>query len=426
MKYLNIITYFLSLIVALLLIFILAVDQDLFKLKQKIYKTYPNIELRKFVFKKNSIMHHFNNDYNIKFLPKTQFENIKLNKKKIIFDKNYYEKLKNKETISYKRYGTFFIDSFDTQLVITDYLGSIYVIDNFENVINQSDDLNPKKLQNNLSPDRVFDSLIFNSKIYVSYSINQNDCNKIVIDFADLQQKNLKFKNFFKSDECNDQATPGKMQVYENESNLGLIFSISEGSYNKPGKNIQKKDSIFGKILFIPFKDPSTYLIFSMGHRVIQGLYSDKEIIISTEHGPRGGDEINKIVKNGNYGWPIASFGERYDFKYGENKIGYKKNHLKENFIDPIFSFIEGIGISEIIRLPKEFSMYYDDHFVLASLNGNNLYFIRFNHNYEKILTLEKVFIGSRIRDLEYFKRTNTILLALEEIGEIGIISNTN
>ena len=29
---------------------------------------------------------------------------------------------------------------------------------------------------------------------------------------------------------------------------------------------------------------------------------------------------------------------------------------------------------------------------------------------------LEKVFIGSRIRDLEYFKRTNTILLALEEI----------
>ena len=86
MKYLNIITYFLSLIIALLLIFILAVDQDLFKLKQKIYKTYPNIELRKFVFKKNSIMHHFNNDYNIKFLPKTQFENIKLNKKKIIFD----------------------------------------------------------------------------------------------------------------------------------------------------------------------------------------------------------------------------------------------------------------------------------------------------------------------------------------------------
>ena len=34
-----------------------------------------------------------------------------------------------------------------------------------------------------------------------------------------------------------------------------------------------------------------------MGHRVIQGLNINNDIIISTEHGPRGGDEINKILK---------------------------------------------------------------------------------------------------------------------------------
>ena len=35
-------------------------------------------------------------------------------------------------------------------------------------------------------------------------------------------------------------------------------------------------------------------------------------MILSTEHGPRGGDEINKIVFGGNYGWPISSYGEPY------------------------------------------------------------------------------------------------------------------
>ena len=48
-------------------------------------------------------------------------------------------------------------------------------------------------------------------------------------------------------------------------------------------------------------------------------------IVISTEHGPRGGDEINKILSNKNYGWPIASLGERYDFKYENNNLTYKK-----------------------------------------------------------------------------------------------------
>ena len=41
-----------------------------------------------------------------------------------------------------------------------------------------------------------------------------------------------------------------------------------------------------------------------------------KNLILSTEHGPMGGDEINKIKitekKIINYGWPIASYGEHY------------------------------------------------------------------------------------------------------------------
>ena len=36
--------------------------------------------------------------------------------------------------------------------------------------------------------------------------------------------------------------------------------------------------------------------LFSKGHRNPQGLLFNKDVILSTEHGPRGGDEINKFI----------------------------------------------------------------------------------------------------------------------------------
>ena len=57
----------------------------------------------------------------------------------------------------------------------------------------------------------------------------------------------------------------------------------------------------------------------SMGHRNPQGLsyVKDLNLIINSEHGPKGGDEINfnylnKTSKIKNFGWPIASYGEPY------------------------------------------------------------------------------------------------------------------
>ena len=144
--------------------------------------------------------------------------------------------------------------------------------------------------------------------------------------------------------------------------------------------------------------------------------------IIATEHGPRGGDEINKIIKNKNYGWPIVSLGERYDFQYNNSSLSYKKNHNLNKYEEPLFSFIPSIGISEIINLPKSFSIFYDSHYVLASLNGKSIYFIRFDEQINKILSLEKIFIGQRVRDLKYYKKSESIFLALEDEGEIGIL----
>ena len=56
--------------------------------------------------------------------------------------------------------------------------------------------------------------------------------------------------------------------------------------------------------------------IFSYGHRNIQGMtvHPETGVVWTSEHGPRGGDEININNKPGaNYGWPVITYGINYD-----------------------------------------------------------------------------------------------------------------
>ena len=54
--------------------------------------------------------------------------------------------------------------------------------------------------------------------------------------------------------------------------------------------------------------------IYSYGHRNPQGLAIHPQTgdIWSTEHGPQGGDELNRILPGLNYGWPVVGYGVNY------------------------------------------------------------------------------------------------------------------
>ena len=65
------------------------------------------------------------------------------------------------------------------------------------------------------------------------------------------------------------------------------------------------------------------------------------------------------------------------------------------------------------------------DHALVTSLNGRSIYRVSFqDDSYEKILYLEKIYIGERIRDIKYVEKLNVIIIALETTGNIGILKN--
>ena len=85
----------------------------------------------------------------------------------------------------------------------------------------------------------------------------------------------------------------------------------------------QDKKSLLGKIIEIDL-NTNNYELVSYGHRNPQGLYYHEEenIVINSEHGPKGGDEINfnnlNLEEDKNFGWPKVSYGEAYP---GEEKL---------------------------------------------------------------------------------------------------------
>ena len=276
----------------------------------------------------------------------------------------------------------------------------------------------------------VKDLLVVNNNIYVSFTNEQkNNCWNTSVIVAKLNFEYLKFSNFFEPKYCvksknnydkefNAHQSGGKLFKYDDDN---IILTMGDYRLRKLAQDI---NSTFGKILKLNSKSKK-YEILSLGHRNPQGLYYnlDKDYIISTEHGPHGGDEINlnlntKIVKN--FGWAISSYGEHYGGKDShENKNKYKKyplhkSHKDYNFIEPIKYFVPSIGISQLVQIKQ-------NKFLLSSLKDESIYTFALNEKNE-LTEFKRIEIGERIRDMVYDSEKKEVVLFLENTASIGIL----
>ena len=182
----------------------------------------------------------------------------------------------------------------------------------------------------------------------------------------------------------------------------------------------QDLKSPYGKILRFKktivengyIKSTPNFSIYSMGHRNPQGMLNFDGRIISVEHGPRGGDEINIIKHGKNYGWPVNSFGSHYD-----EPRAYSISNTGDSFELPIFSFIPSIGISSVVRCPEGLSKRYEplSCILVGSLRGNAIFIALIdNQSFNRVLSIEKIPVGMRVREILSDYKRNKILFTVD------------
>ena len=74
--------------------------------------------------------------------------------------------------------------------------------------------------------------------------------------------------------------------------------------------------------------------------------------------------------------------------------------------------------LSDYLRLKKI------NNYLVTSLNGKSIYRVEIDDQFNKVLFVEKIYIGERIRDIKYSKILNSFILALEDSGSLGLLSS--
>ena len=321
-----------------------------------------------------------------------------------------------------------YLEIIDDKVLLISGIGqTIYF--NKKNILNKkldqreiSNNINSKILkENNYDLIGIRDLFVQNNKVYISLQFKNKNGFSINLYRADLNYSNLNFELFFETNEYwpdYNVFSGGRIEKFKDNK---ILFSTG---YADVKNSAQDSKSLLGKIISID-TNSGRYELVSLGHRNPQGLFFEEEIglIINTEHGPKGGDEINfNFIEKGkinNFGWNISSYGTAYD-----GTDPYKKSHKEYGFVEPFKYYTPAIGISEIIYLNKKISPSKKNTLFVSSLRAASIYEIELDKDLKKILSERRVYFGSeRIRDIEYDQENDVILILFEMTPSIGVLS---
>ncbi|UOB72286.1 MULTISPECIES: PQQ-dependent sugar dehydrogenase [unclassified Pseudoalteromonas] len=162
-------------------------------------------------------------------------------------------------------------------------------------------------------------------EVFFTYAQGDLDANRLVIAKATFNGTRFTTPTIIynvATDKDTPQHYSGRALILPDNT---LLFSSGDGFDYR--EQAQVVTSQLGKTLritangktpknnpFIDHKNSTAHAVYSYGHRNLQGLVYDYDTqqIVSHEHGPAGGDELNYLTAGNNYGWPVITNGDDY------------------------------------------------------------------------------------------------------------------
>jgi glucose/arabinose dehydrogenase len=154
--------------------------------------------------------------------------------------------------------------------------------------------------------------------------------------------------------------------------------------------------------------------IWSWGHRNVQGLTVDAASgrVYASEHGPRGGDEINRIEGGRNYGWPIQSFGADYNTREPVGKPSVP------GMVDPLVAWVPSPAPSGLALYTGSAFPQWRGSLFSGSLAAMDVRRIELDKD-GKVVRQERLNIGKRVRDVRQGPDGHLYVLTDEDDGRI-------
>jgi glucose/arabinose dehydrogenase len=188
---------------------------------------------------------------------------------------------------------------------------------------------------------------------------------------------------------------------------MSLLISIGDGFNFR--EQAQWPDSHLGKIVRVgddgqvpsdnPLLDQPDALpeIFTMGHRNVQGLVVDplSGDIWAHEHGPRGGDELNRLSPGSNYGWPVATHGVDYS---GASISPYTS---RPGMVDPVLVWTPSIAPAGMTQVSGDLFSDWEGDLLVTSLAERSLRRIEIEGGQVVDQHMVPIDMNRRLRDVE-------------------------
>ena len=245
-------------------------------------------------------------------------------------------------------------------------------------------------------------------RVFLAYAQGDDDANRLAIWRARLENDRLV------GGEVIFRASPDKKGPSHPGGRIAFLadktFLVSVGDGYDYRNQAQNLTSDLGKILRLdrngnpPTDNPfagradARAEIWTYGHRNPQGLAVDPETatVWEEEHGPRGGDEINRLAAGGNYGWPLATNGIDYD-----GTLISERAHSPD-FISPLIVWAPSIAPSGLaIYRGGEFADW-NGQLLVGALAAKSLVRAQIDNDGRSVAETERLLadLGARIRDV--------------------------